>query len=45
MVNDELVTDPELISEEFNKFFSNVGVAISNTVEPTEKNPLSYLNY
>jgi hypothetical protein len=45
MVNGELVTDPELISEEFNNFFSNVGVAISNTVEPTEKNPLSYLNY
>jgi hypothetical protein len=44
-VNNELVTDPEQISEEFNKFFSNVGMAISQTVEPTEKNPLDYLNY
>jgi hypothetical protein len=43
--NNELITDPELISDEFNKFFSNIGVAISNTVEPTEKDPMSYLNY
>jgi hypothetical protein len=44
-VNNELVVDPKQISEEFNKFFSNVGVAISNTVEPTRKNPEDYVNY
>jgi hypothetical protein len=45
MVNDELVTDPDQIANEFNKFFSNVGVTISQTVEQTEKDPISYLNY
>jgi hypothetical protein len=44
-VNNELVVDPKQISEEFNKFFSNVGVAISNTVEPTRKKPEDYVNY
>jgi hypothetical protein len=45
MVDNELVVDPERISDEFNKFFSNVGVAISHTVEPTRKNPENYLKY
>jgi hypothetical protein len=45
LVDNELITDPELISNEFNKFFSNVGAAISQTVEQTQRDPLSYVNY
>jgi hypothetical protein len=44
-IDNEFLTDPEKISEEYNKFFKSVGVAISQTVEPKTTDPEEYCNY
>ena len=41
-VNNEAITDPRLISENFNTFFTNVGMEIFNSVTPTDRLPSSY---
>ena len=41
-VNNEAITDPRLISENFNTFFTNVGMEIFNSVSPTDRLPSSY---
>jgi retron-type reverse transcriptase len=37
------ITDPTLIAEEFNKFFSNIGSKIVSTITPSNIDPLSYI--
>ena len=42
VVNDMAVTDPKLIAENFNSFFTNVGLEIFNSVPPVDRLPESY---
>ena len=42
-INGVLTNDPSKIANEFNSFFSEIGVSISNTVTPTERDPISYI--
>jgi hypothetical protein len=37
------ITDPTLVAEEFNKFFSNIGSKIASTIIPSPTDPLSYI--
>ena len=44
--NGKLLSEPNLIAEEFNNFFSKVGTSIVDAVKCTEKKPESYIeNY
>jgi len=42
-IDGSIQTDPSIIANEFNNFFSSVGTRIAEGVNPTEKDPLSYL--
>jgi Reverse transcriptase (RNA-dependent DNA polymerase) len=42
-VDGKLLTDPQEIANQFNGFFSQVGQQISDSVLPTEKDPLDYI--
>jgi hypothetical protein len=42
-VNDTKITDNKTMANEFNKFFTNIGVQISESVPPTEIQPEDYL--
>ena len=44
-INGTLTTDPKLMADSFNDFFSSVGTKISETVLPSNTDPLSYCNY
>jgi hypothetical protein len=37
------ITDPTLVAEEFNKFFSNIGSKIALSFTPSQTDPLSYI--
>jgi hypothetical protein len=39
-VNGEQISDPSLIAEEFNSFFTNIGKTISDSVRPTSVDPI-----
>ena len=41
-VNNEAITDPRLISENFNSFFTNVGMEIFDSVPPVDRLPHTY---
>ncbi len=41
--NTEILSDPPLIAEEFNSFFSSIGSKIANSIPPSRTDPLSYL--
>jgi hypothetical protein len=41
--NTETLSDPPLIAEEFNNFFSSIGSKIANSIPPSRTDPLSYL--
>ena len=43
-VNDTEINDPQLIADEFNNFFTEIGSKISNSIEPTVTTPENYLN-
>ena len=43
-VNDTEVTDPQLIADEFNNFFTKIGSNISENILPTVTTPDKYLN-
>lgn len=43
IVNNELISDDNKVVNSFNKYFVNVGKTLAENIEPTEKNPLSYL--
>jgi len=43
-INGTLTNEPTAMANEFNNFFSGIGVKISNTVIPTDKDPISYIN-
>jgi hypothetical protein len=43
VANNNTLTDPKLIADEFNTFFTGVGVQISESVIPTVKQPEDYL--
>jgi hypothetical protein len=42
-VNGNLISDPKLIADEFNKFFVNVGVQISESIIPTNAKPEDFM--
>jgi hypothetical protein len=37
------ITDPSVIAEEFNNFFSNIGSKIASSIPPSSTDPLSYI--
>ena len=41
--NGSLLTDPSLIANEFNSFFTKVGRSIADAVEPTTKEASDYI--
>ena len=43
-VNGEDISNPKIISNEFNTFFTKIGVEISNSVKPTLKKAEEYIN-
>ena len=43
-VNNTEINDPQLIADEFNNFFTEVGSKISNNIEPTVTTPENYIN-
>jgi hypothetical protein len=46
MVNDNELTDPKMMAEEFNKFFTSIGTKISESISQTNTDPLSMMpNY
>jgi hypothetical protein len=46
LINDNDVSDPNLIAEEFNKFFTSIGKKISESISPTNVDPISLMpNY
>ena len=42
-INGTCTKDPKIISENFNKFFSEIGKNISDSVTPTVKKPEEYI--
>jgi hypothetical protein len=42
-VNGEQISDPSLIAEEFNSFFTNIGKTISDSVRPTSVDPIDLM--
>jgi hypothetical protein len=43
-VNGEDISNPKILSNEFNTFFTKIGVEISNSVKPTLKKDEEYIN-
>ena len=43
-VNNNVITDPQMISDEFNNFFTQIGSKISDRILPTVAQPENYLN-
>ena len=43
-VNNVEITEPQLIADEFNNFFTEIGSKISNNIQPTVTEPENYLN-
>jgi hypothetical protein len=43
LIDNSSFTDPLLISNEFNNFFSTISSKISNDVQPTDRPPESYI--
>ncbi len=44
-VNRHVSSDNLIIANHFNKFFTNVGEEIANSVPPVNKKPEDYINY
>jgi hypothetical protein len=44
MSNGNIMSNPNIIAEEFNTFFTKIGKDISNSIQPTDKDPISYIN-
>ena len=42
-VNNSEINDPQLIADEFNNFFTEIGSKISNSIQPTITQPENYL--
>ena len=42
--NNELLTDPKQIAEEFNKFFVDAGHKVASFIQPVQKDPIAYLS-
>ncbi len=42
-INNDTTTDKKLIAEEFNIFFSNIGLTISNSINPSTTHPESLI--
>ena len=42
-INGVIQSDPQIIAEEFNNFFTSIGQTISDNVTPSNTNPESYL--
>jgi hypothetical protein len=42
-VDGEQISDPSLIAEEFNSFFTNIGKTISDSVRPTSVDPIDLI--
>ena len=42
-VSGAILSDPKVIAEEFNNFFTSIGQTISNNVTPSNTNPEDYL--
>ena len=42
-VNGDIITDQNKMAEEFNNFFSQAGKNVSDSVEPTTKQPTDYI--
>jgi len=37
------ISDPSCIADEFNKFFTNIGTSISNSVKPKATDPITLM--
>ena len=44
LVDNKPITDPKMIAQEFNGFFSTIGQKISDSITPVQREPETYIN-